>query len=87
MNLEDACKDKGIDLAAVLKEMESVGAEERGRQMPFTEMTESQLVNHIMTTHHYYVKNAMPVIAGHLDKIAFKHVDSFPYILRVKELF
>ena len=46
--------------------------------MPFTEMTETQLVNHIVTTHHYYVKNAMPVIAGHLEKVANKHGDSFP---------
>ena len=87
MSLEDACKDKGIDPAAVLKEMEAVGAEEKTKQMPFTEMTEAQLVNHIVTTHHYYVKNTMPVIAGHLDKIATKHGDSFPYMLRVKELF
>ena len=87
MSLEDACKDKGIDPAAVLKEMEAVGAGEKTKQMPFTEMTEAQLVNHIVTTHHYYVKNTMPVIAGHLDKIATKHGDSFPYMLRVKELF
>jgi regulator of cell morphogenesis and NO signaling len=87
MNLEDACKDKGIDLSAVLIEMEAVGAEETSKQMPFTEMTEAQLVNHIVTTHHYYIKNAMPVIAGHLEKVAFKHGDSFPFMLRVKELF
>jgi regulator of cell morphogenesis and NO signaling len=87
MNLEDACKDKDIDLSAVLMEMEAVGAEETSKQMPFTEMTETQLVNHIVTTHHYYVKNAMPVIAGHLEKVAAKHGDSFPFMLRVKELF
>lgn len=87
MNLEDACKDHGIELSVVLKEIEAVGAEETGRQMPFTDMTEAQLVNHIVTTHHYYVKKIMPVIAGHLEKVAHKHGDSFPYMLRVKELF
>jgi regulator of cell morphogenesis and NO signaling len=87
MTLEDACKEKGLDLPAVLKEMEAVGAEETGKQMPFAEMTETQLVNHIVTTHHYYVKKMMPVIAGHLEKVASKHGDSFPYMLRVKELF
>ena len=29
----------------------------------------------------------MPVIAGHLEKVAFKHGDAFPYMNRVKELF
>ena len=87
MNLADACKDKGLELSAVLKDLEAAGTEETARQMPFTDMTETQLVNHIVTRHHYYVKNIMPVIAGHLEKVAFKHGDSFPYMNRVKELF
>jgi regulator of cell morphogenesis and NO signaling len=87
MSLENACNEKGIELSAVLKDIEAVGGEETGKQMPFTEMTEAQLVNHILTTHHYYVKNIMPVIAGHLEKVATKHGDSFPYMIKVKELF
>jgi regulator of cell morphogenesis and NO signaling len=87
MNLEDACRDKSIDLSAILKEMEAVETEETSKKMPFSEMTETQLVNHIVTTHHYYVKNIMPVIAGHLEKVANKHGESFPFMLRVKELF
>ena len=47
----------------------------------------AQLVNHIVTTHHYYVKNAMPLIAVHLEKVAAKHGVSFPEMMRVKELF
>ena len=87
MNLEDACNDKGIGISEVLKDLEAVGTEERGRSMPFTEMTKAQLVNHIVTTHHYYVKCIMPVIAGHLDKVVAKHGESFPYMHRVKDLF
>lgn len=87
MNLEDACKEKEIELSVVLKEMESVGPEETGKKMPFSEMTEAQLVNHIVTTHHYYLKTVMPVIAGHLEKVASKHGQTYPYMVRVKELF
>jgi regulator of cell morphogenesis and NO signaling len=87
MNLEDACKEKGISLSAVLDDLKKTGAEEKNKKMPFSEMTETQLVNHIITTHHYYVKNAMPVIAGHLEKVAAKHGDSFPEMVKVKELF
>ena len=87
MNLQAACKDKGIELSKVLKDMEAVGTEETGKQMPFTDMTETQLVNHILTTHHYYVKKMMPVIAGHLEKVANKHGDSFPFMVRIQELF
>jgi regulator of cell morphogenesis and NO signaling len=87
MNLTDACKEKGISLEQVLNELEGTGTEESGKKMPFTEMSETQLVNHIVTTHHYYVKNAMPVIAGHLEKVAAKHGETFPEMVRVKELF
>jgi regulator of cell morphogenesis and NO signaling len=87
MNLEDACSEKGIDLSSVLKDMEAIGSEEPGKQMHFSEMTETQLVNHIVTTHHDYVKNAMPMIAAHLEKVVAKHGDSFPEMVRVKELF
>src|SRR3954454_2847541 len=73
ISLEDACAGKGIDFAKVLKEIGEAGPEERSKQMPFTEMTQEQLVNYIVTTHHYYLKNAMPVIAGHLSKVALKH--------------
>ncbi len=87
MNLADACKHKGLELSSVLKDLEAVGTEEKGKGMPFDDMTETQLVNHILTRHHYYVKNIMPVIAGHLEKVAFKHGDAFPYMNRVNELF
>ncbi len=87
LNLEDVCRERGIELSVVLKEIDAAGTEETGKQMPLSEMTETQLVNQIVTTHHYYVKNAMPVIAGHLEKVAFKHGDTFPFMLRVKELF
>jgi len=87
MNLKEACKEKGIDLSDVLKDIKSMEAAETDKKMPFSETTETQVVNHIVTTHHHYVKNAMPVIAGHLEKVALKHGASFPEMVSVKELF
>ena len=87
MNLTDACKEKGIELSVVIKEIGAAGTSAGGRTMPFSEMTEAQLVHHIVIRHHYYVKNAMPLIAGHLEKIAKKHGETHPYMIRVKELF
>jgi regulator of cell morphogenesis and NO signaling len=87
MSLEDACKENGIELTELLRDMAAVGAEEKGKQESFLEMTETQLVNHIVKTHHRYVKNAMPMISGHLEKVAAKHGASFPNMVRVKALF
>ena len=87
LSLQEACRDKGIDVLDILTEMESVQKDAGGRSMPFVEMSQAQLVNHIIVHHHYYVRKAMPVIMGQLEKIAAKHGEHYPYMIKVKELF
>ena len=86
-NLADACKEKGIDLSKVLRELDAVQKPETGNRMPFNEMSQAQLVNHIIVNHHYYVKHAMPVISGHLEKVARKHGGLYAYMIEVRDLF
>ena len=86
-NLADACKEKSIDLSKVLREIEAVQKPDTNKTMPFVEMTQEQLVNHIIVKHHYYVKQAMPAILDRLGKIVKKHGEQFANILEVKELF
>ncbi len=86
-NLADACREKGLDLSTVLSEMDAVQKPDGGKMMPFEQMSQAQLVNHIIINHHYYVKNAMPVISNHLEKIARKHGELYANMIEVKELF
>jgi regulator of cell morphogenesis and NO signaling len=86
-SLADACNEKGIGLSNILNEISSVQNPENSRSMPFTEMSQSQLVNHIIVQHHYYVRKTMPVILAHLEKIAYKHGALYPYMIRVRDLF
>jgi regulator of cell morphogenesis and NO signaling len=86
-NLADACNEKGIDLSKVLSEIDSVQVPEKSRSMPFIEMSQYQLVNHLIVHHHYYVRKSMPVILSHLEKIAFKHGAHYPYMIKVRDLF
>ena len=55
--------------------------------MPFTETNAEQLINHILVRHHFYVKQAMPLIYMHLEKVANKHGERFPYMKEVFRLF
>jgi regulator of cell morphogenesis and NO signaling len=87
LSLSDACKNKGIEPTEVVREIESVQNNAVNKSMPFGEMSLSQLVNQIIITHHYYTKQSMPVIMGHLEKIAMKHGAHYPYMVKVKELF
>ena len=87
LSLQEACRDKGINVSDILTEMEFVQKDAGGRSMPFVEMSQAQLVNHIIVHHHYYVRKAMPVIMGQLEKVAAKHGEHYPYMIKVKELF
>jgi len=85
--LAAACKEKGIDLTAIAGELQSVPARGDHKQMPFKEMSAEQLIGHIETNHHFYVKQSMPVIHDHLGKVAAKHGDRYHYMKVVLRLF
>lgn len=85
--LAEACAEKGLETDKIAAELESVLAGPREKSMPFSEMNSGQLINHILVRHHFYVKQAMPLIIMHLEKVAAKHGDHYPYMIEVLNLF
>jgi regulator of cell morphogenesis and NO signaling len=85
--LADACIEKGLPLETISEELEKSSAALQTNKMPFTEMTAEQLISYILIHHHFYVKQSMPTIIGHLEKVATKHGDRFPYMVEVFVLF
>lgn len=84
--LAAACAEKGITIEAISEELEKSSLMP-STVMPFTEMTAEQLISYILIHHHFYVKQSMPTIIGHLEKVAAKHGDRFPYMVEVLCLF
>ncbi|MEO5582432.1 MAG: DUF542 domain-containing protein [Saprospiraceae bacterium] len=70
--LMEACTEKGISLADISLELKNTKTKDDSKTMPFTQMNADQLISYILIHHHFYVKQAMPTILGHLEKIAFK---------------
>lgn len=85
--LAEACNEKAIDVNAIAEELTGILQPENNKQMPFTEMSAEQLISHILVKHHFYVKQSMPQIQYHIQKVAVKHGDRFPYMREVFELF
>ena len=85
--LTDACMEKGLSVETVAGELENSLAALQSNKMPFTEMTVDQLISYILIHHHFYVKQSMPTILGHLEKVAAKHGGHFPYMIEVLNLF
>lgn len=84
--LAEACEEKSLptdNIAAELENLTGVPA----NKMPFSEMTAEQLISYILIHHHFYVKQSMPTILAHLQKVAAKHGTRFPYMVDVFGLF
>lgn len=84
--LSDACNENGTALETIVAELETCGVR-ASTTMPFSNMTPEQLISYILIHHHFYVKQSMPTIAGHLEKVATKHGERFPYMVEVFLLF
>ncbi len=85
--LTDACAEKGLLVDNIIKEFTAILPNRIAKQMPFTEMNCEQLIGYILIHHHFYVKQIMPTIANHLEKVANKHGERFPYMVEVYALF
>lgn len=84
--LQQACGEKGIPVDQLLLELAGATKIE-SRLLPFTEMDADQLISYILIHHHFYVKQSMPRILLHLEKVVNKHAEKFPYMSMVKDLF
>lgn len=85
--LAEACKEKGLPIETIAVELQQFAAVEERVQMPFNLMNAEQLISYILIHHHFYVKQSMPTIKAHLEKVASKHGDRFPYMIKVFQLF
>lgn len=85
--LADACKESNVSVESVMQELQQVQNTETLRHTPFNEMTAEQLINYIVTHHHFYVKQAVQNIYQHSQRVAMKHGDRFPYMVKVAQLF
>lgn len=85
--LTDACAEKGLSIDELLAELKPVLEMPAQKHLPFTEMSAEQLVSYIVTHHHYYVKQIMPQLLLHLQKVATKHGSRFPFMAEVFNLF
>lgn len=82
--LYQACTEQQLSLDTVETELnEAINNTGSIKDHLFTEMTLTQLIGYIILKHHFYVKQAMPLIYSHLEKVAIKHGDRYPYMREV----
>lgn len=77
----DACRDAGVDAAAVAHALETLHDVDAGDGV--SEWPVARLVDHIVRTHHDYVRAALPRIAGYLAKLTQVHGARHPELAQV----
>ncbi|MEO6611645.1 MAG: iron-sulfur cluster repair di-iron protein [Chitinophagaceae bacterium] len=86
--LWQACEENQVSLEEVVAELEKT-ASVNSCSIPvnYENFTLAQLAGYIEMTHHSYVKKEMPAIMGYLGKVAGKHGDRHPEMIKVFRLF
>ncbi len=87
--LAEACAEKGIDPEAVLTRLmtDSPGNDPVAAVVEGMDGSLTEAVDHLLETHHKYLKEALPRLAALLDKVVNAHVARHPELTTVRELF
>lgn len=82
VSLQDACADKGIDLASMTAALERAVRDRSGRhEQDFRAMSQGELVDHIVRRHHGYLRRTMGPVAAMAAKVARVHGEHNPKLV------
>ena len=71
--LEEACGKRGLDPATVLEEIDAATAPPAAGATDWQSADLDALMDHILTTHHAYMKRELPRLAAMLAKVVAAH--------------
>jgi regulator of cell morphogenesis and NO signaling len=80
--LSQACAEKGLELNTVLTALAAATSGAPAEQ-GFNQTTATELIRHIVTTHHAYVRNELPRLLTMAEKVVRKHGPAHPEYVQV----
>lgn len=84
-SIKEACKEKGLDITEVEKELKAVDNKPKVREDDFNNWELDFLVDYIINTHHKYVLEAIPMLDEFSSKVARVHGESHPEVVLIAE--
>jgi regulator of cell morphogenesis and NO signaling len=83
----DACREAAADPEAVRRALDALPSDQAAGADDMRRWPVERLVDHILATHHAYVRTAMPSIAQHLAKLVTVHGERHPELARIADAF
>jgi regulator of cell morphogenesis and NO signaling len=84
--LGDACRTAAADPSAVMRALEAL-PRAAGEDTDVSRWRLDRLIDHIVATHHEYVRSSMPMIRAILAKLVDMHGAAHPELIRVAACF
>jgi regulator of cell morphogenesis and NO signaling len=86
-SVEEACRTAGADPAAVERALLALPPSDEDEAGDMSRWPLDRLIDHIVETHHAYVRSALPTIARYLAKLVEVHGQRHPELVRVADSF
>lgn len=86
-SLQTACEEQHISADELLNELSTAAESNYMPTFPFDKLPLFDLTDYILSAHHAYVKKEAPQISAYLQKVASKHGQRHPELLKIFELF
>lgn len=85
--LAEACAAQGLDPATVARLLESDEPASNAPAGDPSDMTLSELADHIEQTHHAYLRTELPRLEAMIRKVAAVHGSKHPWLVELEEVF
>jgi len=86
VDFAEACRNAGVDPALVREKLESVTRAAGPAEM-IDHRRATDLVDHIVDTHHVFTRSELARLGPLMDKVASKHGESHPELAEIREKF
>ena len=88
--LEKACVERSLDVGHVLAEITESdlrAAKENLERVDYSSMPAGDLADHIVATHHVYLRQELPRLSGLIDKVLAAHSAQHPELVDLRQTF
>jgi regulator of cell morphogenesis and NO signaling len=81
LSLSQACADRGVDARQLLAELDqAIAARKNAGERDLRTLSTSQLIDQIVSGHHQYLREALPMVVGLAHKVARVHGSDEPHL-------
>lgn len=84
-SLAEACAQKGLDIKSVIAQIAEAENAALSDVSALTQATPTELIRHIVSTHHAYVRSEIPRLIPLAQRCALKHGPAHPEYIRIEE--